>query len=196
MPATRAPVRIEQPADPAGVRAVGYGPDDVPVVPEKYAGLPVGDRPRRRAAVTPAYLQGDQTAAVPGIRETMSEIGTIDTIARALTANLPPAWREVTGIYRSTTSYAELDATVDGAQLDLLPEGLEDHFERLRREMYQPGKGTWLTAQVSVTADGHFATDFNYDDEPAWSIPVDRAIYAADLAAFPRDAEHTPDWLT
>jgi hypothetical protein len=41
MPATRAPVRIEQPADPADVRAVGYGPDDVPVVPEKYAGLPV-----------------------------------------------------------------------------------------------------------------------------------------------------------
>jgi hypothetical protein len=125
----------------------------------------------------------------------MSEIGTIDTIARALTANLPAAWHQVTGVYRSTTSYAELDATVDGVQLDPLPEGLEDHFEQLRREMYQPGKGTWLTAQVSVTADGHFATDFNYDNEPAWSIPVDTAIYAADLAAFPRDAEHTPEWL-
>ncbi|WP_350275474.1 DNA/RNA non-specific endonuclease [Kribbella sp. HUAS MG21] len=37
----RASARIEQPADPADVRAVGYGPDDVPVAPEKYAGLPV-----------------------------------------------------------------------------------------------------------------------------------------------------------
>lgn len=41
MPPSRAPVRIEQPADPADVRAVGYGPNDLPVVPEKYAGLPV-----------------------------------------------------------------------------------------------------------------------------------------------------------
>lgn len=39
--ATRAPARIEQHADPADVRDVGYGPGDVPVVPEEYAGLPV-----------------------------------------------------------------------------------------------------------------------------------------------------------
>jgi hypothetical protein len=38
---SRASARIEQPADPADVRAVGYGPDDVPVVPDKYAELPV-----------------------------------------------------------------------------------------------------------------------------------------------------------
>ena len=125
----------------------------------------------------------------------MSEIGVIDTIARALVADLPAGWREVSAVYRATTSYAELDADVDGAQLDPLPEGLEDHFEELRREMYQPGKGTWLTAKVTVTSTGHFATDFDYDHEPAWSIPVDATIYPADLAAFPRDAENTPDWL-
>jgi DNA/RNA non-specific endonuclease len=38
---SRAPVRVEQPAHPADVREVGYGPDDVPVVPDRYAGLPV-----------------------------------------------------------------------------------------------------------------------------------------------------------
>ncbi|TCC24617.1 immunity protein YezG family protein [Kribbella speibonae] len=125
----------------------------------------------------------------------MSEIGVIDTIARALVADLPAGWREVSAVYRATTSYAELDGEVDGAQLDPLPDGLEDHFEELRREMYQPGKGTWLTAKVTVTSAGHFATDFDYDSKPEWSIPVDATIYAADLAAFPRDAEHTPDWL-
>lgn len=125
----------------------------------------------------------------------MSEIGVIDTIARALVADLPAGWREVSAVYRATTSYAELDGEVDGAQLDPLPDGLEDHFEELRREMYQPGKGTWLTAKVTVTSAGHFATDFDYDSKPTWSIPVDATIYAADLAAFPRDAEHTPDWL-
>jgi hypothetical protein len=129
----------------------------------------------------------------------MSEIGTIDTIARALVADLPAGWREVSAVYRATTSYAELDAHVAGPtgerQVETLPEGLEDHFDELRRQMYQPGKGAWLTARVTVTAAGHFATDFDYDHEPAWSIPVDTAIYAADLAEFPRDAEHTPEWL-
>ncbi|WP_327635504.1 antitoxin YezG family protein [Kribbella sp. NBC_00482] len=129
----------------------------------------------------------------------MSEIGVIDTIARALVADLPAEWREVSAVYRATTSYAELDADVvlpsGETQLETLPDGLEDHFEELRREMYQPGKGTWLTAKVTVTSTGHFATDFDYDSEPAWSIPVDWAIYPADLAAFPRDAAHTPDWL-
>ncbi|NIK58942.1 DNA/RNA non-specific endonuclease [Kribbella shirazensis] len=38
---SRASARIEQPADPADIRAVGYGPDDVPLVPERYADLPV-----------------------------------------------------------------------------------------------------------------------------------------------------------
>ncbi|HET6989510.1 MAG TPA: hypothetical protein VFI00_22970 [Kribbella sp.] len=130
----------------------------------------------------------------------MSEIGTIDAIARALTAGLAPGWREVSAVYRATAPYAELDGTVLGpdgerTQLDPLPDGLEDLFEALRRQMYQPGKGAWLTAYVSVTADGHFSTDFDYDHEPGWSIPVDAGIYSADLAEFPRDDQYVPVWL-
>jgi hypothetical protein len=125
----------------------------------------------------------------------MSEIGTIDRIARALVAGLPAGWREVRGVYRSASSYAELDATVDGRYLDPLPEGLEDDFEELRREMYQPGKGTWLTARITVTADGHFATDFDYDSLPDWSMPVDERIYAEDLSTYTRDPENVPAWM-
>ncbi|RZU11056.1 uncharacterized protein DUF600 [Kribbella rubisoli] len=123
----------------------------------------------------------------------MTEIGEIDKIARALVSGLPAGWREVTAVYRATTTYAELDATVDGEQVDPLPDALEDHFEALRREMYQSGRGTWLTASISVTSDGHFATDFDYETEPAWSMPVDAGIYAAELAEFPRD--DVPAWM-
>lgn len=125
----------------------------------------------------------------------MSEIGVIDAIARALVAELPAGWRSVTAVYRGTSSYAELDATVDGAQVDPLPEGLEDNLEELRREMYEPSKGTWLTAQLTITSDGHFTTDFDYDSKPDWSIAVDEGIYAADLAVFPRDPDHVPEWM-
>ena len=129
-----------------------------------------------------------------------NEMGTLDTIARALIAELPAGWRQVTATDLATAPYAELDATVVGpagepVPIDPLPEGLENHFETLRQQMYQPGKGAWLSARISITPDGHFSTDFDYDREPGWSIPVDDSIYAADLAEFPRDAEHIPDWL-
>lgn len=125
----------------------------------------------------------------------MSEIAVIDAIARALVAELPAGWREVSTVYRATTSYAELDADVDGAQLDPLPDDLEDHFEELRRTMYQPGKGAWLTATITVTSAGHFATDFDYESRPDWSMPVDEGVYADDLSMYPRDPANTPDWM-
>lgn len=128
------------------------------------------------------------------------EMQTIDAIARALVTGLPAGWREVAATYLATAPYAELDATVTGAtgetsQVDPLPDGLEDLFETLRLQMYQPGKGAWLTATIRITAEGRFATDFDYDNEPKWSIPVDPGIYQADLAEFPRDDQYIPDWL-
>jgi hypothetical protein len=133
--------------------------------------------------------------------EMPNEMGTIDTIARALTAQLPDGWREVSATYRATAPYAELDAEMIGssgqpAQVDPLPEGLESHFETLRLQMYQPGKGAWLTARITITPEGHFSTDFDYENEPAWSIPVNPDIYATDLSEFPREHQYTPDWLS
>ncbi|MEV0285887.1 MULTISPECIES: immunity protein YezG family protein [unclassified Kribbella] len=132
--------------------------------------------------------------------EMTNEMGTIEAIARALTSELPAGWREVRATYRATAPYAELDADVVDAegnaeQVDPLAEGLEGHFETLRLQMYQQGKGTWLTATISITADGHFTTDFDYESEPAWSMPVDAEIYASDLAEFPREDQYIPDWL-
>lgn len=127
-----------------------------------------------------------------------NEMGTLDTIARALTADLPAGWQTVTAVYLATAPYAELDARFTGpdgeAAVDPLPDALEDDFETLRLQMYQPGKGTWLTARLTITPDGHYETDFDYDGEPGWSMPVDDEIYAEDLAEFPRDEQYIPDW--
>ncbi|TCO26114.1 hypothetical protein EV652_1075 [Kribbella steppae] len=132
--------------------------------------------------------------------ETPNEMDSIDAIARALTSGLPANWSEVTATYRATAPYAELDAEVIGpsgesGQVDPLPEGLESYFETLRLQMYQPGKGAWLTARVTITPEGRFSTDFDYETEPAWSIPVNVEIYVADLAEFPREDKYIPDWL-
>jgi hypothetical protein len=132
--------------------------------------------------------------------QTPNEMHMIDQIARSLMGSLPKGWREVTVTYRATAPYAELDATVTGAdgqpvQVDPLPDGLEDLFETLRLQMYQQGKGAWLTAVITVMAEGRFSTDFDYDSEPHWSIPVSPDTYAADLDEFPREDRHVPEWL-
>ncbi|MEU4191948.1 DNA/RNA non-specific endonuclease [Kribbella sp. NPDC026611] len=61
---SRASVRIEQPAHPADVRAVGYGPDDVPQVPARYAGMPVHKETSGRADVWNPRLMDPQPSAV------------------------------------------------------------------------------------------------------------------------------------
>jgi hypothetical protein len=129
-----------------------------------------------------------------------NEMETLDTIGRALVADLPSGWRSVTATYLATVAYAEFDADLIGAdgvedQVDPLPDGLENEFETLRRQMYQPGKGAWLTARLTITPDGHFETDFDYDDEPAWSMQPYDEVYAADLAEFPREEQYIPGWL-
>ncbi|TDW92342.1 DNA/RNA non-specific endonuclease [Kribbella sp. VKM Ac-2566] len=61
---SRASARIEQSADPADVRAVGYGPGDVPVVPEKYAGLPVHKEQSGRVGHWNTDLMNPEPSAV------------------------------------------------------------------------------------------------------------------------------------
>lgn len=61
---SRASVRIEQPADPADVRAVGYGPDDVPVVPDEYSRLPVHKDESGRVGDWNGTLMAPEASAV------------------------------------------------------------------------------------------------------------------------------------
>ncbi|HZX08421.1 DNA/RNA non-specific endonuclease [Kribbella sp.] len=64
MESARTPARVEQPAHPADVRAVGYGPDDVPVVPDRYADLPVHEEPSGRAGDWNDFLMEPEPSSV------------------------------------------------------------------------------------------------------------------------------------
>lgn len=64
--------------------------------------------------------------------------------------------------------------------------------------MYQEGKGTWFSARwVLTNHDGavESSASFHYDDEPAWSRPIDAVNYADDLEDFPRAESSIPAWL-
>ncbi len=74
------------------------------------------------------------------------------------------------------------------------PEGLAKLCWRLKTGMKRPAIGTWFTVRCEIDESGSFRTDFDYDGEPRLGAIPEH--YARELEWFPRDAAHTPDWLT
>ncbi len=89
------------------------------------------------------------------------------------------------------------------------PAAVFDPLEELREICYLPGRGTWLSVQISVQSTGQFEFDFNYDQRPyTYSrepdlltpapgdndpAPNDQTLLE-DLEQFPRDPDALPDW--
>ncbi|UOQ74805.1 hypothetical protein MUN79_13600 [Hymenobacter cellulosilyticus] len=70
-------------------------------------------------------------------------------------------------------------------------------FEKLRQLMYEeaPFRGAWYSAVMTITAEGKFDTEFEYEQKPKFDyMPVPEA-FAQDFEHFPRNEESTPDWL-
>ncbi|XVQ10062.1 TNT domain-containing protein [Spirillospora sp. CA-255316] len=83
---------------------------------------------------------------------------------------------------------------------ELLPEsGVFDLLRRLRSEMYERGRGTWVQVGVGVyCAIGgkpRWGVTYRGADEIAWEAEVPAAACAEELRLFPRDEEHVPDWM-
>ena len=139
--------------------------------------------------------------------DTPNEMDTIDAIARALTAESPAHWSEVTATYRVIPSYAELDAEVvlpsgEPAQVDWLPDGLAELLRHAAASDVSARQGRATPLAFLITPEGRFSTDFDYGQtEPAWSIPVNAEIYARGPGRVPALVHVHPrlapreDWL-
>ncbi|MDA0564900.1 hypothetical protein LG943_11280 [Streptomonospora sp. S1-112] len=120
-------------------------------------------------------------------------------IGQALAKAAPRNWSEVTlrcdalVEFRSTEATAVLD---DGTSTSVsVPTEAAVKMGRLRTGMYTPGKGTWYTAIYRVMQPGRYTIDYNYTDEPSFSIPVNDYDFLVDSRAYPRDSDATPGWL-
>ncbi|MBG6093269.1 hypothetical protein [Actinomadura viridis] len=122
-------------------------------------------------------------------------------ITQALTHALPPAWQECLVAYRALGSYSEMPGQVTMAAGSGLPSPftpprqVAELFERLRAGMYRPGTGTWFTATFRLTFPFTYDVRFDGEREPAWVVAPPKPAFAEERRRFPRDAEHTPDWL-
>lgn len=124
----------------------------------------------------------------------------LERAATALAAEAPHGWTRIDVDAKVCTMMHMFGVRVSsdggGAPLSMrLPKVVGNDLVRSRQQMYEPGRGTWLSARLTVFPDGEHQVEFNFDEDPAWKPPLHPVAYARDLEAFPRDDEHVPDWL-
>ena len=126
--------------------------------------------------------------------------------------------RPLTGMIRTLQDYlaetdweqAELTATVfTGIRLSLyilkgtdrftvtpLPDRLYNLATDLRKLMYNrcPAEGAWMECQLTLTPQGDFTFNLNYDDKDALSEEQSPDTFAAAFMEYPRSRLYTPAW--
>ncbi|MCI2417567.1 hypothetical protein MOQ72_09030 [Saccharopolyspora sp. K220] len=136
----------------------------------------------------------------PGSLDEAAQQQLIQEIGRTIVRALPPGWQEATVEYRELGTHHELVAQLiapNGTAIPLaVPAGVGELFVRLRHGMYQPDRGTWVSALYRLQRPGSYTVDFNGDFEPNWRTAPPPEASAEELRRFPRPAAVTPDWLT
>lgn len=106
------------------------------------------------------------------------------------------------GYVRSSTdtSVSGLEDGEQGFSYEALIVWLDEH----RSRAYEPGSGTWTTAEVHVYPERPgFVKLFDEEllrkgDDGRWhpgAEPADAALWARQLLAYPRTADHIPGWM-
>ncbi|MFD1150770.1 hypothetical protein [Saccharothrix hoggarensis] len=123
----------------------------------------------------------------------------VKQIGRAMLPALPPGWQRVRAEYRAAGRHIEVDlafAGPDGQWRPVRPPmDVVQLFGQLRAGMYQPDRGTWLSAVYEIVAPAEFAVDFNAEDEPRWRNAPPLIGFQDELRTFPRQDDRIPDWL-
>ncbi len=134
-------------------------------------------------------------------------------VAQAMVDVAPDGWHRMTldvmAAYDHVDTGIEVemaDGSISDEDVLLELEGL-DAVDDLRKGMYEPGKGTWYLATITVTAGEHadapFEVDhsFDFDHAPYGGIKdgpdggnADPALLLRDHQVYPRSPENLPSW--
>lgn len=132
----------------------------------------------------------------------------LQAVGRAMVDAAPDGWRRITLDVMAASDAVDTgievelaDGTTSDEDVLLELEGI-DAVDDLRRSMYEPGRGTWYLATVTVTSDGQVDATFDYDHAPYGGVKdgspgggnADPALLLADHQRYPRDPEHLPSW--
>ncbi|ANZ38702.1 hypothetical protein BBK82_24180 [Lentzea guizhouensis] len=119
-------------------------------------------------------------------------------IGRAMLPAMPQGWQRIHAEYRAAGRHIEVDLAFAGPDGQLRPVrppmDVVQLFGQLRGGMYQPDRGTWLSAKYEIEAPAAFTVDFNAEDEPRWRNTPPPIGFRDELQTFPRPDRLIPDW--
>jgi hypothetical protein len=125
--------------------------------------------------------------------------GLLARVGRLLRESVPPPWDRLELDFRQAGGVTEVELRSVTARETLFwsarpPVG--SLLSALRAGSCHSTRGVWLQARYTLEASGRFDFDFAFDAEPRFRRAPGRAAFRRDLAAFPRDTEHVPAWLS
>jgi len=185
---------------PAGYDIVLFCPDEPPRDIQEMIRMAdealAGERVTVRWRILDSLRTAVAAASAPVHELTVDQLSV--ALAKAVVAALPTGWTH--GRYQASVvvgrSEDELAVRLaDGTQsLVDPPARVRELVPWLKHRMYQPGRGTWLSATFTVVSDGNMYPEFSYDAEPGWARPVTDQTYRDELEAYPRDPASLPRW--
>ncbi|SFT85848.1 hypothetical protein SAMN04487904_11111 [Actinopolyspora lacussalsi subsp. righensis] len=135
----------------------------------------------------------------PGMLDQHEQQEMIQRIGRGIVHALPPGWQEVSVRYRAVGSYRELAAELIAPNGTGIPVAMTSEvgelFAELRHGMYQPQRGTWVSATYRLSRPASYSVDFNGDHSPEWEQEPPYTEFAAELSRYPRATHNIPGWL-
>ncbi|MGW6936050.1 hypothetical protein ACWGE0_38745 [Lentzea sp. NPDC054927] len=92
----------------------------------------------------------------------------------------------------STASAVKKDGTPKSYAM---PDVFSQKLDQFRGACYEPGRGTWYSATITIQDGAEPDVQLYYDEKPEWRAWPHPYSFVRDLEFFPRDDEHMPDWL-
>lgn len=137
----------------------------------------------------------------PNATDPLEQQQSLEELAGAVVDVAPEGWRQLTYVACRVGAYAQdllVFRAADEKVYQLpVPDGVYAPVEKLKKGLYAPGKGTgaWLTMTVSVHESMKCRVNYEYDSEPDPRFTVNARAYLQELERFPREKEHTPEWM-
>ncbi|ASO22701.1 hypothetical protein FHR81_005233 [Actinoalloteichus hoggarensis] len=120
-------------------------------------------------------------------------------IGMALLQAAPPGWQQIRVEYRAMGGFTDSVGKViseDGSSSPWEPPAdCGPLFERLRQNMYDPEKGTWLSALYVVERPSNYRIDVNLDKQVPWEPPLPPTAFEEELSRYPRPEKRIPPWF-
>lgn len=123
--------------------------------------------------------------------------GDSNVIGNAILDVAPAGWRrlDLSCLVLPDVEEFRLTAVLpDGGRVDIeVPEDVPDAARRMRAAYHEPDDGTWFAMRYMVNPPSSVRMAFNLDWDP--ELDVDPAVWARELAEFPRRPANIPAWL-